>query len=1300
MNQLENVADVYALSPTQQGMLFHTISVKQSGVYLVQMAVTLEGDVDSKRLFDTLQTVCSRHDALKSFYLWDGVDEPLQLVSKSVEFPVVELDWRGETPESQRQKLLQLVEENKSRGIDISAAPLLNFWLCRCGDNRYQLLFFFHHLILDGWSTQVLLTEILRHYDGQENWDDTPFQFRNYMEWITERDKDGERDFWNAELDGFSEVNHLGAPLTSHHAAAMDHGQVSHYLSAAQTQGLVDLARRSQVTVSTVVRALWSLTVNRYSGGDSDIVFGTTVAGRPPELIGVESGIGSFINTIPFRTSIDKDKSLSLWLQEIQRNHGKTSQWEASSLFDIKKNSDLDSGSDFFDSVLVFENYPQREIGDSLISIVETEHFEQSSYPLALLVVPGESMEFIFVHDKNRFSTALIDRMKEQIDWLASQMIRGNQQKVGALCNLPESQRAIRSVGVKQQNEDQFIDDLFTRHARQRPKDVAIVFKGQKWTYGDLDKKSNQVANYLLKAGVGPNVVVGICVERSAEMLVGILGVLKAGGAYVPIDVDYPNSHISHVVNDAGATLVLTTAEDAQAIPETIARAVLFEDVFQSSHDDVLSQSTEQRNSDDLAYLIYTSGSTGVPKGVQVTHANLAYSTWARNEYYPQLPSVFLLLSSFGFDSSIVGIFWTLSTGGTLVLPKPGEEKDVQALATLIEKHSVSHLLCLPALYQMILEGSSSKRLKSLKTAIVAGEALPSQVIKTHFSALRETELYNEYGPTEGTVWATVYRVEEQDADSAVPIGQPIPGATIAILDQLLQPVGWGAVGEICIGGPGVTKGYLNLEDMNRDRFVKVASSGGEQQTMYRTGDLAYRREDGNLVFTGRVDRQIKIRGHRIELGAVESVISDCPEIAEVCVKGWSTSEKVAASKLIGYYTGAPVDEAELKKKVARELPNYMVPDRVIHLEEFPRLANGKINEPALPSPAQRIFANEIVAPRNQVEASLQEIWQKALGLNTIGVHEDFFSIGGDSMSSIRVVSDARKAGLPLESPAVLLENSTIATLAKRLSNSDHAEPSHSKNVIRFNNAEIGMPIVCVHAGGRQALYFRSLANYFPNRPFIALQSKGLDGSPRAKSVEEVAADFIGEIQNLFGDRPVHLVGYCKGSQVTLEMVHQLESAGKSIGAWTVIDSQAEPSVIEAVTLQYFLKKHKSLLKALIRYPFYLIRTAVAKTSFWMYRNWLWFSGEENRRIYYQTVVELDARNMRLSHQQKVVGSPLMLIRSTEYEKEELHLGWAKYTTAPEGVENRVVSGIHDTMVVEPAAGRVAEIIRDQTGNK
>ena len=1299
---LENVADVYGLSPIQLGMLYHTISARDSGVYVNQVAVTLKGDIDRDKLIATLQAVCSRHDALRSFCVWDGIAEPLQVVREQIEFPVTQLDWRSDDQDLQREKLLSLVETNRREGVDPTDAPLLRFFLCCCDENRYVLLFLFHHIVLDGWSSQTLFDEILTAYDHPLT-ESPAFQYGSYVEYLSQRDVDAEREFWQSELSGFSRANQLGSP-NSPPSTFTDHRQVSCFLTAEQTQKLRNLARENQVTLSTVVRALWSLTVSRYSGGDTDIVFGVTNAGRPADLYGIESGIGCFINTIPFRIKIDPNKSLHQWLQEIQQKYARSSRWATSALPDIQKHSEVGAGESLFESILVFENYPQRDTNTHSISIENADYFEQSSYPLALLVDPKEDLEFIFLHDRNLFSDALIDRLMEHLIWLSDQMTSRSVEALDVLCGVPEHVRTITSAKTFVLPEFQFIDQLISQHAEGSPDHPAVVFNDQTLTYRELDFKSNQIANTLIDNGVGPNAVVAICVENSIEMLAGILGVLKAGGSYVPVDPGYPEQHVRHVIQDANAAVVLTTQASSAALPTGMATSVFIEQVFETADGQTKPASIGMRSPEDLAYLIYTSGSSGLPKGVQITHANLAYSNWARSQYYKSSPSVFLLLSSFAFDSSVVGIFWTLSTGGTLVLPQTDERTDIHALVSLIQNHGVSHLLCLPTLYHSILEAANGDELDSLDTAIVAGESLPGRVIEAHFAALPSAELHNEYGPTEATVWMTAHCVDPEDTQNVVPIGKPIAGATVSILDAQQQPVGWGARGEICVEGPGVAKGYLNQTALTSQKFFETSDDSGMRRRIYRTGDLGYRRDDGCIVFTGRLDRQIKIRGHRVELGAVETAMGQLDGVKESHAIGWAPENQSAAQSLIAYAIAQNVSTSNLLQQLRGKLPAPMVPKHIYLVDSFPRLANGKVDLGRLPSPELGAATTETIGPENETQEKLLEIWRSVLGMSDICcANGSFFEIGGDSLASIQLISKINSVFGKRLSPIDLMEAPTIRQLAHLLY--DDSPIVKSKILIRFNNLSKGIPLVCVHAGNLDALYFRFLANHFSDRPVIALQSRGLDGEEKTlSSISDIAEDYLNEISKVLGS-PLHpdsfscdLVGYCLGASVALEMAKRLEDRGCRVRSLSIVDSGIKLPVRKVYrnTVARVRAECSSISAWLPRYLWRFVTPSWCKfkRSVW---KWRMKNSSDPKKVdeFFRWSVRQDVITGHYAHVSSKVQTPALLVRSSESAADptkSFHFDLKQYAVG--GFSVAIVEGQHVQTLLEPMVEHVASAIR------
>ncbi|MEM7456398.1 MAG: amino acid adenylation domain-containing protein, partial [Planctomycetota bacterium] len=480
-----------------------------------------------------------------------------------------------------------------------------------------------------------------------------------------------------------------------------------------------------------------------------------------------------------------------------------------------------------------------------------------------------------------------------------------------------------------------------------------------------------------------------------------------------------------YVLRDADVTHVLATQETATRIPEGDFRISFFEDVAAT----VASVDLPEPALEDAAYLIYTSGSTGRPKGVVITHANLAASNAARFAYYSRSPGRYLLLSSFAFDSSVAGIFWTLTAGGGLVLPEPGQEQDVDALAGLIAQYNVTHLLCLPTLYRLLLEAApSTDMFASLTTSIVAGEALSSDVVKSHFQLAGNAQLHNEYGPTEGTVWATAYHVQADDIGSSIPIGRSIPGAEVYLLDGEQRPVTVRSTGEIYVCGPGVAAGYLNQEAVTADKFVDVSDLHGQTVRMYRTGDLAYYRDDGEIVFAGRVDSQVKIRGYRIELDEIESRLRMLENVDDAVVIARSFTEQ-APPKILAYVVCDDRNESAIKAGLASDLADFMLPERIIFVDEFPRLSNGKVDRKALPLPESAGTTDAYVAPRNEAEKKLAAIWSATIGVDKVGIHDNFFALGGDSIISIRVISRARREGFKLM-PKMIADHPTVAQLA------------------------------------------------------------------------------------------------------------------------------------------------------------------------------------------------------------------------------------------------------------------------------
>ena len=602
-----------------------------------------------------------------------------------------------------------------------------------------------------------------------------------------------------------------------------------------------------------------------------------------------------FINTLPVRARLAADHDVGQWLRELQEQQLETSDYEYSSLAEVQRVSDVANGQPLFETIVVFENHPAgRHNGGGSLERRKPRYLERSNFPLALLVVPGESLELILIYDRERFTTPSIERIAAHVRTILGAIAENPNLAIADVPLVTEDEsRCLLEWGrtPRAEPKEKTVVALFERAVARNPDAVAVTCAGTQIHYRELHRQAHELARRLRSRGVGANAPVAICLERSCEMVVGIVGILTAGGAYVPLDPKWPRERRELILKDAGAKVLVTTTATAATLTEGFSETLVI-DVEEDAREDGGPEDAKLDDvelgdvePDQLAYIFYTSGSSGHPKGVEVTHHSLLHSTSARFELYREPVERFLLLSAFTFDSSVAGIFWSLGSGGTLVLPSVGVEQDVHELANTIRRERVTHTLCLASLYDLLLEHAEPSDLESLRTVIVAGEACPAGVLDRHFDRAPGASLYNEYGPTEACVWSTVYRATNAvSGQHTVSIGRPIPGAGVDLLDASSRLVPIGVPGEMFVSGDGLARGYLNQPALTDERFVHRRDVGGELTRLYRTGDLARWRDDGNLEFLGRVDRQVKVRGYRIELEEIEATLAGHPDLRQVAV--------------------------------------------------------------------------------------------------------------------------------------------------------------------------------------------------------------------------------------------------------------------------------------------------------------------------------------------------------------------------------------------------------------------------------
>ena len=997
---MERLADLYPLSPMQSGMLFHSLYDAQGSAYVNQLRIGISG-LDPARFKAAWQAVFERHDTLRTGFLQG--EQPLQWVARSVELPFIEKDWRQQS--AQENALDNLVENELAQGFDLAAPPLMRLVLVRVSQDTYHFIWTRHHLLLDGWSTSRLISEVLSHYAGQP----LPRQqgrYRDYIAWLQRRDENASAAYWQNRLKPLEEPTRLTAALKP---ARADSGyrHYSQILNAEDTARLSAFAQRERVTVNTLVQGAWALLLQCYTGQRA-VSFGATSAGRPPELPEVETLLGLFINTAPVVVESQPQLAAGPWLRELQSQNLASREHEYTPLFDIQRWAGT-GGQVLFDSIIVFENYPVdqalRESASTDLGFDGNQAHEETNYPLTLSVTLEDRLIVEFSYQGEHFESAQIERLAAHYQAVLAALTERSEKVIGEIELLSETER--KQLQTWSTNSTRYpgtepVHSLIERQVQASPEAIASIFGEEQLSYGELNVQSNRLAHYLITLGVKPEVRVGIAVERSIEMVVGLLAILKAGGAYVPLDPEYPKERLAYMIEDSGIELLLTQNRLRTALPLTNVLQVLelgtLDLSTESEHDPQVAVHGE-----NLAYVIYTSGSTGKPKGAANRHRALRNRLqWMQDAYRLDGSDTVLQKTPFSFDVSVWEFFWPLMVGARLVLARPGDHRDPARLVELITAHHVTTLHFVPSMLQAFLGHEGIEGCTGLRRVICSGEALSVDAQQAVFSRLPQAALYNLYGPTEAAIDVTHWTCCDDDQNS-VPIGQPISGVQTRVLDGGLKPVPQGVVGELYLGGAGLARGYLQRAGLTAERFI-ADPQGNNGNFLYRTGDLVRWNSDGQLEYLGRIDHQIKVRGFRIELGEVEAQLLSQPEIREAVAVA---NESSSGTRLVAYICaaeGESVDSALIRERLGQTLPDYMVPSVVVELATLPLNANGKVDRRALPEP-DVVSQKEYEPPQGEMEEALAQVWSDVLGVERVGRYDNFFELGGHSLLAVQLVA-------------------------------------------------------------------------------------------------------------------------------------------------------------------------------------------------------------------------------------------------------------------------------------------------------
>jgi amino acid adenylation domain-containing protein len=1012
------------LSFAQQRIWFLDQLEPESPLYNIHMGVELSGPLNVPVLQRSIAEIVRRHEALRTtFAVID--DRPVQIINQNAIFKLPVHDLQDLNESERRSRVSAWVEEDARRRFDLINGPVLRANLLRLGETEHVLLLTIHHIVSDGWSVGVFVRELATLYEAYTAGRPSPLpklsiQYADFAAW--QRDwLQGERleeqlSYWRTQLAGAPPLLELPTDRPRPPVQSYTGAGETLLLSESLSQSLKELSRREGATLFMTLLAAFSTLLYRYSGLH-DILVGTPIANR--NHADTESLIGFFVNTLVFRTRVSDQmtfRELLVQVREMALEAYAHQDLPFEKLVEELQPERSLSHSPVFQVLLDLQNEPMHDLELHGLRLTPLP-FDSLMAKFDLVLTFGETdgrLNGQLEYNTDLFDGATARRMVRHLGHLLEAAVSNPDEQVSRLRLLTGDERQqilFEWNNTRVENEPAlYVHELFEQQVAAQPEAVAVVFKNEQFTYRELNQRANQLAHHLRRLGTGPESLVGVCLERSVDAVIAILAVLKAGGAYLPVDPSSPRERLSQMLADTRARIVIT------------------EEYLERTADEIHAQIDADFkttiNSENLAYVIYTSGSTGKPKGVLVSHGNLVHSTLARFRYYQEPLSSFLLLSPFAFDSSVAGLFWTLCRGGMLVIPDEDSHRDPAHLAELVARHSVSHVLCLPTLYELILRQARVEQLNSLRTVIVAGEPCPPEIAKRHTETLPDAALFNEYGPTEATVWSTVHPCDWSMDQHSVPIGRPVANTQIYVLDSQLQPAPVGVTGEIYIGGDGVARGYLDHPDQTAERFVPDPFTTKPGARLYKTGDLALLLATGNIEYAGRNDLQVKIRGYRIELGEIELTLAQHPEVREVAV--------LAGERLTAYVVLNEVgtDTAkQLKEFLKERLPEYMLPSSFVVLDALPLTTTGKVDRNALPNQIGVAVEETYLAPRTALEQVLAGIFAEVLSLERVGINDSFFDLGGHSLLATQVLSrvrDAFQLELPLRK---LFKEPSVAAL-------------------------------------------------------------------------------------------------------------------------------------------------------------------------------------------------------------------------------------------------------------------------------
>jgi aspartate racemase len=1286
----------FPLSFAQERLWFLTELDPENPSYTVPVALRLTGTLDREALEASLNAIVERHETLRTtFAAVDG--EPYQFVSAS---NTITLEFNDLAPSSDAVsefELKRLMAEFVEEPFDLSRDYSLRVSLIRVGPDEHLLLLAMHHIVSDAWSVNIFLQELSSFYTAFvtksiPSLPELPIQYHDFAEWqrnwLQGESLKQQVAYWISQLAGAAKLNlatdHVRPTLRTYRGA-----QLSFNLASELKSELKELSKAEGATLFMTLLAAFQVLLFRYTG-ETDIVVGSPIAGR--NRVEIENLIGFFVNSLALRTDLSGNptfRQLLARVREVALGAYAHQELPFEKLVEELNPERNVSQTPVFQVMFGLQNAPRGVVGLPNLTVKRVPVDSRTAkFDLTLLMSEtATGLSGWFEYSTDLFEASTIERLQRHFENLLTSIALNPDARIAGLPLMtPAEQQRILvdwNTTTTPYPRERGIHELFEEQAVQRPDSVALIFNNREMTYEELNRRANRLAHYLRKQGLGPDVIVGLAMDRSLEMIVGLLGILKAGGAYLPLDPSYPHERLLFMIQQTNVRIILSQKHVMTSLPESAARLIALDDdraELDSEDDDNPARLSEPEN---LAYVMYTSGSTGRPKGVGVTHRNVVRLVKETNYARFESDEVLLQFAPVTFDAATFEIWGALLNGARLIVPAPGLES-LESLGQTIQRHGVTTLWLTAGLFHQMVD-TELNSLRGVRQLIAGGDVLSPSHIEKAIRSLVNCQLINGYGPTENTTFTCCAPLAVENIGRSVSIGKPISNTQVYVLSREMEPVPVGVPGELFIGGDGLARGYLHDPSATAEKFVPNPFARERGERLYRTGDQVRYRPDGSLEFLGRLDHQKKIRGYRVELAEIEFALLQHPDVRECVVTTQisKTGEKRIAAFVVPV-AGRTLSREQLKSFLGEKLPEYMLPAFIGILDSLPLTANGKIDRQALPNIDDLNADSTLFAPpRTEVERKLAEVWMRVLGVEKVGIHDNFFDLGGYSLLAVKLVNEIKRE-LGQKIPLItLFQTATIAGLASMLSK---GRDSHEwPTLVQIQAGSSPETLFCVSAPNVNALGYVSLVRALGSeQTAFGLQAQFPADAETEHSqsvVENLAAEYLRALQTKQPHGPYHLIGMCRGAHIAYEMAVRLEEQGEPVALLGVLDTFVMENTYNYFWyIEHYLERAKFWLRLPTKDKFNFIssrwRKALPKRR---------SPDSVLRQVYFPSA----------DFQPKTYRGRVAVFRVSKQPRNRVSdpkLGWGQL--AKGGVDIRVIPGTHETLLREPHVRVLASELR------